>query len=192
MNHAPGALPDLGHSQASFFLHHPDLSSEMIAPSDVPAARFQGLKCEVNYRLNFAQSKTETPKQPAVEPLNSGQRAPDAPALHGYGLRSNPKRSIKVTAAQEEINGVILSSMSSAAESEGDDRLALDVTVADMTSLLDFAFQKLIGIKLSSPRKGIRTLKSTSSPSLTDIAPAVWSLQYLQARVSGWFPLGFC
>lgn len=97
-----------------------------------------------------------------------------------------------MTAAQEEINGIILSSTSSAAESEGDDRLALDVTVADMTSLLDFAFQKLIGIKLSSPRKGIRTLKSTSSPSLTDIAPAVWSLQYLQARVSGWFPLGFC
>ncbi|KAK4038692.1 hypothetical protein C8A01DRAFT_47716 [Parachaetomium inaequale] len=47
-----------------------------------------------------------------------------------------------------------------------------------MACLLDFAFRKLIGVKGACP--GMRTIKNTALPSLIDIAPAVWDLQYLQ------------
>ncbi|EAQ86625.1 hypothetical protein CHGG_07878 [Chaetomium globosum CBS 148.51] len=47
-----------------------------------------------------------------------------------------------------------------------------------MACLLDFAFRKLIGVRGTCP--GMRTIKNLASPSLTEIAPAVWDLQYLQ------------
>ncbi|KAL2185144.1 hypothetical protein L209DRAFT_691579 [Thermothelomyces heterothallicus CBS 203.75] len=48
-----------------------------------------------------------------------------------------------------------------------------------MASLLDIAFRKVIGVKGATP--GIKTIKSLASPSLLEIAPAVWDMQYLQA-----------
>lgn len=55
--------------------------------------------------------------------------------------------------------------------------------IADMACLLDFAFRKLIGVRGISP--GMRTIKNLASPSLAEIAPAVWDLQYLQVRYPG-------
>ncbi|KAK4241061.1 hypothetical protein C8A03DRAFT_12617 [Achaetomium macrosporum] len=49
-----------------------------------------------------------------------------------------------------------------------------------MGRLLDFALRKLIGVKGVLP--GMKILKRMTAPSLIDIAPAVWDLQYLQAR----------
>lgn len=50
--------------------------------------------------------------------------------------------------------------------------------IAEMASLLDFAFGKLVGVRGASP--GTRTIKRMETPSLIDIAPTVWDLQYLQ------------
>ncbi|KAK3898491.1 hypothetical protein C8A05DRAFT_47215 [Staphylotrichum tortipilum] len=47
-----------------------------------------------------------------------------------------------------------------------------------MACLLDFALRKLVGFKGICP--GMRTVRGKRSPSLIEIAPAVWDLQYLQ------------
>ncbi|KAL2019134.1 hypothetical protein VTK56DRAFT_10085 [Thermocarpiscus australiensis] len=189
VNHASRSLPDQHHPQASYFLHHPDLSSEMIAPSDVPSARFQGLKCEVNYGLGQSKHKVQTPRDIAADPLSSSQCGPQAPPSHAYNLRSHPKRSRKAVLAQQDISVAVVSSPSSSdppSEPSFDETgheslrsLAPEAMVAEMAYLLDFAFRKLIGVKRTS--SGIRTVKSMPPPSLTDIAPAVWNLRYLQA-----------
>ncbi|KAK4101509.1 hypothetical protein N658DRAFT_425720 [Parathielavia hyrcaniae] len=62
-----------------------------------------------------------------------------------------------------------------------------------MACLLDFAFRKLFGIK--GAVLGMRTIKSMESPSLIDIAPAVWNLNYLQtmsihAQIIPWIATG--
>ncbi|KAK4122693.1 hypothetical protein N657DRAFT_574972 [Parathielavia appendiculata] len=62
-----------------------------------------------------------------------------------------------------------------------------------MACLLDFAFRKLIGIK--GAVLGMRTIKSMAAPSLINIAPAVWDLNYLQtmsihAEVIPWIASG--
>jgi hypothetical protein len=64
---------------------------------------------------------------------------------------------------------------------EEDTESLVSEAIADMAHLLDFALRKLIGVKGSSP--GLRTIKSMVSPSLIDIAPAVWDLQYLQVSL---------
>ena len=163
----------------------------MISPLDVPSASFQGLRCEVNY-CSRSHNKTETPRQPAVEPLNSSQYAPEAPLQHTYSLRSNPRRSKKAAVAQEEIDDAFISPLSSwdfkSERSPGDpvpedmELLMPGAMVAEMACLLDFAFRKLIGVKKAS--QGLKTVKITQSPLLIDIAPAVWNLQYLQASIS--------
>jgi hypothetical protein len=95
---------------------------------------------------------------------------------------------MKAVEAQEEINDAISDSSStpdssSSASSPGkpdqEDMGPQDV-VFEMGRLLDFALRKLIGVKGLSP--GMKMIKKMAAPSLTDIAPAVWDLQYLQAR----------
>ncbi|KAK4180331.1 hypothetical protein QBC36DRAFT_356274 [Triangularia setosa] len=121
--HQPGL--DRNDPEAKYFLHHPDLSSSLIAPPELPVASFQGLKAEIHYRINMTYSKDE---------------------------------------------------QTEAAEAN---RLALEDRMEEALTLLDIAFQKLIGIKKSIP--GVRVTKTINDlPSLIDIAPAVWNLPYLQ------------
>jgi hypothetical protein len=188
--HAACAQPDQGSARVSYFLHHPDLSSEMIAPLEVPSAQFQGLKCEVDYSFKPARtkasSKAQATQQASTEPLNL---VPQAQPSHSYNLRSNPKRSKKATVAQEEISDAVPGSTSisyphpepSHGNGEQEDTESLvSEAIGDMARLLDFAFRKLIGVRRSFP--GARTIKRMTSPSLIDVAPAVWDLGYLQVR----------
>ncbi|KAK4132866.1 hypothetical protein BT67DRAFT_383879 [Trichocladium antarcticum] len=192
-DHTSNARPNQGLSQSSFFLHHPDLSSEMIAPSDVPSARFQSLRCEVNYCIRLPWTKPdETRQQPTAEPLISNQDVPQTHPCHTYGLRGNLRRTKKASVAQEEIDRALINPPSSSHPKseptpddplpEGMGSLEPEAMIEEMASLLDFAFRKLIGVKKAAPGK--KMFKTTPSPSLIDIAPAVWNLQYLQARIS--------
>ena len=192
-NHAPHDGSDQNHAQASYFLHHPDLSSEMIAPPTIPWARFQGLTCTVSYDFRSpnskANGKAQSVEQPPFNSLDLAQHAEEERPSHAYGLRSNPKRSRKATVAQEETNNVALdlsSTSHSQSEPSHDDHeredteLLVSEAIGEMACLLDFAFRKLVGVKGASP--GMRTIKSMRSPTLINIAPAVWDLQYLQVR----------
>ncbi|KAK3304314.1 uncharacterized protein B0T15DRAFT_236431 [Chaetomium strumarium] len=182
-NHAAPTQRDESHPQASYFLHHPDLSSELIAPSDMPSAQFQGLMCNISF--SFDSSDTGVSSK---EPVSPAGQARQAPLRHTYSLRSNPKRSMKAIEAQEEINDAISDSSStpdssiasSLGESGREDQepLGPEDVVFEMGRLLDFALRKLIGVKGLSP--GMKIIKRLAAPSLTDIAPAVWDLQYLQ------------
>jgi len=49
-----------------------------------------------------------------------------------------------------------------------------------MSVLLETALRKMVGIRGATP--GIRVRKRDGSPSLVDIAPAVWNLRYLQVK----------
>jgi hypothetical protein len=165
----------------------------MIAPPDVPSAQFEGLKCEVNYSFGSAKSQTRGklpwPKQTPPDSLDLAEDAKEAPASHTYRLRDNPRRSRKAAVAQEEMVNLgpgSSSTPSSQVEPGRDNKEPKDTeslvseAIADMAHLLDFALRKLIGVKGTSP--GLRTIKTMASPSLIDIAPAVWDLQYLQVR----------
>jgi hypothetical protein len=193
-NHAFAARQDHSHAQASYFLHHPDLSSQMITPPDVPWAQFQGLRCKVNYHFKSAKREARNKLQSferatsvTPSPIRHAQKRPPR---HAYGLRSNPKRSAKAALAQEDINDAVpsLSATSSPMcelshnEDEPEDLESLaSRAIAEMACLLDFAFRKLVGIKGTWP--GMKTVKRMDSPSLIDIAPAVWDLQYLQVSL---------
>jgi hypothetical protein len=161
----------------------------MIAPSDVPSAQLQALKCEVDYSFKPARTKAPTKarasQQASIEHLGLVPNVPGAQPSHSYSLGSNPKRSRKAAVAQEEINDAVPgpSSISYAhpeASQDEDIETLVSEAIADMARLLDFAFRKLIGIKGSF--SGMRTIKSMTSPSLIDVAPAVWDLGYLQVR----------
>lgn len=165
----------------------------MIASPDVPLAQFEGLRCEVNYNFGSVRSQTRTklPRSKQTPPgfLDLGGDTEDALASHSYRLRSDPKRAWKVAVAHEEMDnpGPGLSSISPSQFGPGHDNgeqedleSLVSEAIAEMSHLLDFAFRKLIGLKGSSP--GLRMVKSMVSPSLIDIAPAVWDLRYLQAR----------
>jgi hypothetical protein len=162
----------------------------MIAPPDIPWAQFQGLTCRANY--HFRSPKTAANKKaqcPEPAPFVSQDLAEEPPPSHKDGLTGNPKRSRKVVVAQEGINNAIpsLSSIPSTAsglrqEGYGPEEMESLVSeaIAEMSSVLNYAFRKLIGVKGVIP--GMRSLKRMVSPSLIDIAPAVWDLQYLQVR----------
>lgn len=175
-------------SQVSYFLHHPDLSSEMIVPPDVPLARFQRLVCEVDYRSSVSRGKAQTPRQPSVKSPNLNHHASDEPRKYTYSLRSNPRPSRKAAAAHEEILNVAPISSSALnptpnskttkLDEEENQKIVSKTMIREMTSLLDSALRKLIGVKRAAP-EGI-SVKSTQSRSLIDIAPAVWNLRYLQ------------
>lgn len=162
----------------------------MIAPPDVPSAQFEGLRCEVNYSFGSAKSQTRNKpprtQQTPADALDLVGDAEETPPSHTYCRRGNPKRSRKAVVAREGMDNAgpgALSAPSSRSHDNGEQQdleSLVSEAIGDMAHLLDFAFRKLIGVKGSSP--GLRTVRSMVSPSLIGIAPAVWDLQYLQAR----------
>ena len=155
--------------RASYFLHHPDLSSRMIA-ADAPIAEFEQLNIEVRLQVE------ETPDSPAIMVRNFMQEGGGggAQSSHRYGLRCNPRLTRKALVAQEDTEPV-------ANESTTRKNLYSDTTgttEADVLLLLDTALRRLIGARGLSSR--CRTQGSRGYIPLIDIAPAVWNLHYLQ------------
>lgn len=197
-NHAAYAQDGWSNAQASYFLHHPDLSSEMIAPAEVPCAQVQGLSCQVNYdfrpRKMKAGGKKQALKQEVVEPTHVAPETNEEPPSHTHGLRPRPKRSRKAKAVQDDRATATPDPSASTPQPETglgsldwrDTESLVTEAITEMASLLDFAFRKLIGFKGTCP--GMRTVRGTRSPSLIEIAPAVWDLQYLHVRKQFQFP----
>jgi hypothetical protein len=154
-------------------------------------AQFEALRCQVNFHFRSAKGrsrKSQLPKKTLADCAGS-EDADHAPTKHSYSRRGNPKRSRKATVAQEESTNSNLSSTPDFHIASNDDidqpediESLVSKAIADMASLLDLALRKVIGVRGSSP--GFRTLKGTSLPTLIDIAPAVWDLQYLQVRTT--------
>ncbi|KAK4162234.1 hypothetical protein QBC43DRAFT_215789, partial [Cladorrhinum sp. PSN259] len=169
------------HSEATYFLCHPDLSSGLIAPLDLPTAQFQGLRCEINFQFEITEEEPERLLEytdihaPNLEEPTQQETPP-----HSHGLRRNPKRTGKAQEAMEDAlskpktskTSVVKRTLGHVEDLEEED-------IAEMAYMLDTALRKLIGVKKASP--GVRLIKSTPMPSLIEIAPAVWNLQYLQS-----------
>lgn len=181
---------------ASYFLHHPDLSSEMIAPEGVSRGLFEGLRCEVDYQFGRAkkptsakgrgQRKASLGKQ-AVGEKKTGHSHERRSGNHPSQLRDKPRRSKKAVEAEGLVDNGASGEASTPASQhhtgndtvkEEDLEVLVMESISDMASLLEFAFRKLVGLKGAAT--GYRTLKNTVSVSLIELAPAVWNLQYLQ------------
>ncbi|KAK0705321.1 hypothetical protein B0H67DRAFT_380205 [Lasiosphaeris hirsuta] len=179
----PQVAPDQYYPQTSYFLHHPDLSSEMIAPSHVPLARFQGLTCELSFHLHNDEREAKAAQHnttPQVVAKDSAQENWG----HHYNLRRDPRPTKKVSAVRDDSCPESITASRQVGQLEQD---SLGTTspsksrmeIGDMVSLLDVALRRLTGVERVSP--GIKTTRSMPSPSLIDIAPGVWNLRYLQS-----------
>ncbi|KAK4190018.1 hypothetical protein QBC35DRAFT_544117 [Podospora australis] len=179
---------------SAYLLHHPDLSSGLIAPSHIPGAGFEGLKCVIDYQLH-----TEGPEDPpdwvdhtALEPSSPDRHLVEVPPNHAHNLRRNPRRSKKAEIAQEDLVKAtsktlpLSGSCSKSARQNPDEGQTvvsnMEFGIEGMSYLLDTALRKLLGIKKASP--GLKTTRSIEGPSLIDIAPAVWNLSYLQSMAA--------
>ncbi|KAK4202597.1 hypothetical protein QBC40DRAFT_321480 [Triangularia verruculosa] len=57
LKHASGTEPEIEELKAVYFLHHPDLSSSLVAPPELPVASFQALKVEIDFRISMPDEK---------------------------------------------------------------------------------------------------------------------------------------
>jgi len=164
----------------SYFLHHPDLSSGMVAPEHVPVAQFQGLRMEVKLHNNDANARGDLKRFSGKGSARSVFLAPEETlgrkTSHSYTLRRNPRLTVKALAAQEDettidshVNGSHVPSKSSQNSAD-----------TGLSCLLDTALRILIGVRVSS--RLVKVVGPSSCPSLVDIAPAVWNLRHLQVR----------
>ncbi|KAK3943449.1 hypothetical protein QBC46DRAFT_254129 [Diplogelasinospora grovesii] len=178
-------------SIASYFLHHPDLSSERLAPSNVPSYKLLGLDCTLDFQvklpLSTARARHDTKTHKAREATSKPMQRKIAPSWNRrYGLRSTSARIEDALKANEETHeAATVSDSKSRPDSsqalhgiEQDSLVPKDEHLEDMAYLLNAALRKLIGVKGLIP--GIRTLSSLQSPPLIEIAPAIWNLRYLQ------------
>ncbi|KAM7200944.1 hypothetical protein V8F33_003610 [Rhypophila sp. PSN 637] len=192
------------HSSSSYFLQHPDLSSEIHAPPSVPCARFHGLTCQITLRFRNAGHTTAT--------TNSGQRSERLAHDHKYNLR---RKAHPTSMAGDELAHVenldtaaVLGnhpfsapgesrihereeSLANGGEIQGfldgrtvPERAQSDSSPMDIAQgieeLLDAALRRLIGVGKGG-LKEIKVVRQLGQPSLIAIAPAVWNLRYLQS-----------
>lgn len=162
-------------SKRSYYIHHPDLSSDLIAPEHIPVARFQGLRITVDFKPETTIHETQPPRYdiatiPPVQQLSSR-------ADHSYGLGRYPRPTPKARAGQKGPGPPFRRTQldhDTSAQSGG---------TMEMGMLLEAALRKLIGVKTrASP--GVRVVKTEGIPTLIDIAPAVWNLRYLQSMTA--------
>lgn len=144
--------PNQDKSLVSFFLRHPNIPSSINAPLSVPWGKLQGLQCQVDLCYT-----SRVPKGSDSNQTRAGMKR--------YDLRS-PRSEATGSGGEED-------TVANPAVSE----VRID---ADETShLLDAALRRLIGVgKKGVP--GIKTVRKRSGPSLVEVAPAVWNLNYLQ------------
>ncbi|KAK1761403.1 hypothetical protein QBC47DRAFT_428862 [Echria macrotheca] len=147
--------------RASYFLHHPDLSSSAIVAGEVPVAQFQGLQVEFSIPVRSGISGPSDQTRPELNA--SGTPASRA---HTYSLRCNPRPTKRFLDALDASIPI-------------DPGPNLDTSEHDLVCLLDAGLRRLIGVRGGTP--GVRTSRGKAFPSLVDIAPAVWNLPYLQS-----------
>ncbi|KAK4667374.1 hypothetical protein QC763_308655 [Podospora pseudopauciseta] len=106
--------PELEHSnpEAVYFLHHPDLSSSLIAPPELPFASFQELKVDIHYHINMSYSTDDQTEATETTGLPLEDRLEEAMTLLDIGLQKliGVKKSIpgvKVTKSNNDLPSLI-------------------------------------------------------------------------------------
>lgn len=173
MNHS---LPHLDTEipRASYFLHHPDLSSRMVAADTVPVAEFEQLNIEVC--LLVEETPDSSNRGVSGNPMHGEGACEEARGSDRYGLRRNPRLTRRALAAQEDAEPT---THKTAPKAQLTPNIA-NTADTNAPSLLDTALRRLIGVRGLSSQ--YRTQGSRGYIPLIDIAPAVWNLQYLQVR----------
>ncbi|KAK3989796.1 hypothetical protein QBC44DRAFT_77868 [Cladorrhinum sp. PSN332] len=168
------------HMKSTYFLHHPDLSSGLIAPQDVSAAQFQGLNCNINFEFEITHEGPQDALEDTEIHLANPEEPSQKPPRHNHGLRRNPKRTGKAQRAMgDALSKSRLTKTPAVKTTLGCAEDLEEGDIVEMAYMMDIALRKLIGIKKASP--GIKFGKTTPVPALVEIAPAVWNLQYLQS-----------
>lgn len=176
-------------TETSYFLCHPDLSSETIVPPPVTCVKFKGLVCKINLRIDTswrAGGRRRPSTKANKEPI---QVEPELPVAEesGPGKRRNPRwitRAANVKYAdtsRQPARKARLDTQPDSTNSESDAVILLSISKEEqkeMALFLDVALRKLIGVKHTSP--GVKITEDTQFPSLIEIAPAVWNIRYLQ------------
>lgn len=158
--------------RVSFFLHHKDLASEMVkvVSGRVPVVEFRGLEVVLDFCSGRRAGGAGRKKKGRGKKVPVVVEEPKTLARGGerYGLRPRSTAAVRDAAVVED----------DGREDEVPPRYAW--SIHEMTTLVDVGLRKLLGV--GKGPQGFRTSKSGPSPSLMDIAPSVWNLQYLQAR----------
>lgn len=186
-------------AENTYFLCHPDLSSEMIVPPTLTCVKFKGLVCKVNLQIDTswrrpswgpkrrASQKTTEEEEKAQDPQSEPSVVEEANPI---GKRRNPRRVTRAAdvnymytisrkpAARKACPGI----QTNPGNSDTDPVMLLSISkeeAKEMALFLDVALRKLVGVKHNSA--GIKvSCEDAQFPSLIEIAPAVWNLRYLQ------------
>ncbi|KAK4212216.1 hypothetical protein QBC37DRAFT_389027 [Rhypophila decipiens] len=191
-------------TSSSYFLQHPDLSSDIHAPPSVPCAIFHGLACQIKLQFKNAGHATAT--------TNSGQRSERPAHDHKYNLRRKAHPTSKAGGELAHVENpdtaAVLGnlpssergepriheekeSLASGGEIQGfldgqtvperaqSDSSPMDIA-QEIEELLDATLRRLIGVGKGG-LKGIKVTRQLGQRSLIAIAPAVWNLRYLQS-----------
>ncbi|KAL0470683.1 hypothetical protein QR685DRAFT_261364 [Neurospora intermedia] len=181
-------------SETSYFLCHPDLSSEMIVPHTLTCVKFKGLSCNINLRLDTSWRRAGEPKRPSkMADEEIAQVGLEPPVVEEFraGVRKNPRRitrtvNVKYTGtSQRQAKKACPATQPDLENSNSDPVILLSISEEEkkeMALLLDAALRKLIGVKHTFP--GVKVTEDRQSPSLIEIAPAVWNLRYLQSMAA--------
>ncbi|KAL1878562.1 hypothetical protein VTK73DRAFT_7827 [Phialemonium thermophilum] len=140
--------------RVSFIVNHPDLSSQILVPPNVPCLRFQKLLC-------IFKLTTRTPTTAIRAPL-ARKRVETR-----YNFRDGTARNLCLHPA-------------SAYRGSGEkgENLREPVLDGEVRTLILAAMHKIFGVKRKI--QGVRIKGYLMNPCLVDIAPAVWNIRYLQ------------
>lgn len=105
-----------------------------------------------------------------------GKTAKNVAQNHGNNLRRGSSLGSRID-VEDEIQGEAFTATEE--RSSGDDIVHYVDTVEEVGELLDAALRELIGDGRKRS-KGVKVVRQAAMPSLVGIAPAVWSLGYLQ------------
>lgn len=136
----------------------------------VPVVEFRGLEVVLDFCSGRRAGGVGKKKKGRGKKVPVAVEEPKTSARGGqrYGLRPRPATTVRDAAVDED----------DGREDEVPPKYAW--SIHEMTNLVDVGLRKLLGV--GKGPQGFRTSKSGPSPSLMDIAPSVWNLQYLQAR----------
>jgi hypothetical protein len=173
-------------SQIFFALEHPASASGLLAPPHVHCARFLGITCSFEFQVKH---------RPALIKSNTHSALGSASPITNLASRRSHRMSsttVSATTVHRRFVDHVLpracsdhstawhasDGMTPSLRAQNPKHLFEDADLKSKASvLIKGALHSLIGIKRRI--LGIRTLTAAPSPSLIEIAPAVWNFRYL-------------
>ncbi|KAI1083750.1 hypothetical protein F5B20DRAFT_594407 [Whalleya microplaca] len=150
-----------------FVVHHPNKSSALLSPPGTPTAQFTGLECLFRFRFGTHEASHDNSPDFNAEDMettdNLSTNTVREPVLNPFSHPSPALHSSDPWAGPAEDIG-------------GNDMQEL---WQDAAYLAQAAMPIVIGAKKRVP--GLQLFELGTSPSLLDLAPAVWNAHYLKA-----------